>query len=73
MLIDLLTYFRLDKAALISALGYIYICLCLLGKSSPKDWDFAARESILKAAGEAITNLDNQEPTHGQTSFQHGV
>ncbi len=50
----------------------IYICLSLPGKSSPKDWDFAAPESILKAAGGAITNLNNQELTYGQTSFQHG-
>ena len=50
----------------------IYICLSLPGKSSPKDWDFAAPESILKAAGGAITNLDNQELTYGKTSFQHG-
>ena len=50
----------------------IYICLSLPGKSSPKDWDFAAPESILKAAGGAITNLDNQELTYGQTSFQQG-
>ena len=39
----------------------IYICLSLPGKSSPKDWDFAAPEAILKAAGGAITNLDNEE------------
>jgi len=50
----------------------IYICLSLPGKSSPKDWDFAAPESILKTAGGAITNLDNQELTYGQTSFQQG-
>ena len=50
----------------------IYICLSLPGKSSPKDWDFAAPESILKAAGGAITNLDNQALTYGKTSFQHG-
>jgi len=50
----------------------IYICLSLPGKSSPKDWDFAAPESILKAAGGAITNLDNQELTYGKTSFEHG-
>jgi len=48
----------------------IYICLSLMGKSSPKDWDFAAPESILKTAGGAITNLDNQELTYGQSSFQ---
>ncbi len=50
----------------------IYICLSLPGKSSPKDWDFAAPESILKAAGGAITNLDNKELTYGQTSFEQG-
>ena len=50
----------------------IYICLSLPGKSSPKDWDFAAPESILKAAGGAITNLNNQELNYGQTSFQQG-
>jgi 3'(2'), 5'-bisphosphate nucleotidase len=50
----------------------IYICLSLPGRSSPKDWDFAAPESILKAAGGAITNLDNQELIYGQTGFQQG-
>ena len=50
----------------------IYICLSLPGKSSPKDWDFAAPESILKAAGGAITNLDNQELSYGKTSFKQG-
>ncbi len=50
----------------------IYICLSLPGKSSPKDWDFAAPESILKAAGGAITNLDNQALTYGHNSFEQG-
>ena len=50
----------------------IYICLSLPGNSSPKDWDFAAPESILKAAGGAITNLDNRELSYGQTNFQQG-
>ena len=50
----------------------IYICLSLPGKSSPKDWDFAAPESILKAAGGAITNLDNQELSYGRNSFEQG-
>ena len=50
----------------------IYICLSLPGKSSPKDWDFAAPESILKAAGGAITNLENEELTYGQTRFEQG-
>jgi len=59
-------------ASIVRGESDIYICLSLPGKSSPKDWDFAAPESILKAAGGAITNLDNQELTYGQTSFQHG-
>ena len=50
----------------------IYICLSLPGKGSPKDWDFAAPDSILKAAGGAITNLDNQELFYGKTSFEQG-
>ena len=59
-------------ASIVRGESDIYICLSLPGKSSPKDWDFAAPESILKAAGGAITNLDNQELTYGKTSFQHG-
>ena len=50
----------------------IYICLSLPGKSTPKDWDFAAPESILKAAGGAITNLNNQELSYGKTGFEQG-
>ncbi len=50
----------------------IYICLSMPGKSSPKDWDFAAPETILKAAGGAITNLDNQELSYGENSFEQG-
>ncbi len=50
----------------------IYICLSLPGKSSPKDWDFAAPESILKAAGGAITNLHNQELSYGKSCFEQG-
>ena len=60
-------------ASIVSGDSDIYICLSLPGKSSPKDWDFAAPESILKAAGGAITNLDNQELSYGKTSFQQGV
>jgi 3'(2'), 5'-bisphosphate nucleotidase len=50
----------------------IYICLSLPGKSSPKDWDFAAPESILKAAGGAITSLDNEELSYGKNGFEQG-
>ena len=50
----------------------IYISLSLPGKSSPKDWDFAAPEAILKAAGGAITNLDNEELSYGCPNFIQG-
>ena len=61
-------------ASIINGESDIYICLSLPGKSSPKDWDFAAPESILKSAGGAITNLDNQELSYGEASFaQEGV
>ena len=52
----------------------IYICLSLPGKSSPKDWDFAAPAAALKAAGGAITNLNNEELIYGNSDFkQDGI
>ncbi len=59
-------------ASIVQGKSDIYICLSLPGKSSPKDWDFAAPEAILKAAGGEITNLDNQQLTYGKNSFQQG-
>ena len=50
----------------------IYICLSLPGKSSPKDWDFAAPAAILKAAGGEITNLDNKELSYGKAGYEQG-
>ena len=50
----------------------IYICLSLPGKSSPKDWDFAAPEALLKAAGGTITDLNNNELTYGKSNFEQG-
>ena len=50
----------------------IYICLSLPGKSAPKDWDLAAPEAILKAAGGAITDLENKELTYGKLNFDQG-
>ncbi len=50
----------------------IYICLSLPDQSSPKDWDFSAPEAILKAAGGAITNLDNEELSYGKVNFEQG-
>ncbi len=52
----------------------IYISLSVPGKSSPKDWDFAAPASLLKAFGGAITNLNNQELSYNKANFeQSGV
>ena len=50
----------------------LYICLSFPGKSSPKDWDFSAPETILKTAGGAITNLDNEDLSYGQSNFEQG-
>ena len=49
----------------------IYIALSLPGKSAPKDWDFAAPEAILKAAGGSITNIDNEDLLYGRTDLKH--
>ena len=49
----------------------IYIALSLQGKSAPKDWDFAAPEAILKAAGGAITSIDNEDLVYGRTDLKH--
>ena len=57
-------------ASIIRGESDIYICLSLPGKSSPKDWDFAAPEAILRAAGGLITNIDNQELSYGKSGFQ---
>ena len=50
----------------------IYICLSLPGGSSPKDWDFAAPEAVLRAAGGSITNLDCSELIYGEPGFNKG-
>ena len=59
-------------ASILTGESDIYICLSLPGKSSPKDWDFAAPEAVLKAAGGAITNLDNQQLSYGKANFEQG-
>ena len=52
----------------------LYLCLSLPGKSSPKVWDFAAPSALLKAAGGAVTNLDNKELVYNQPRFeQNGI
>ena len=58
-------------ASIIRGESDIYIALSLMGKSSPKDWDFAAPEAILRAAGGAITNIDNQDLVYGTTTLEH--
>jgi len=58
-------------ASIVRGESDIYICLSLPGKTSPKDWDFAAPEAILKSAGGAITNIDNKVLSYGKTNFQH--
>ena len=52
----------------------MYICLSLPMRSSPRDWDFAAPEAILKAAGGQITTLDNEELSYCNLNFeQRGI
>ena len=52
----------------------IYISLSLPGKSSPKDWDFAAPEAILRTAGGSITTLDNEKLTYNKEGYcQEGI
>jgi 3'(2'), 5'-bisphosphate nucleotidase len=58
-------------ASIIRGDSDIYIALSLPGKSAPKDWDFAAPEAILKAAGGSITNIDNQDLVYGSTDLKH--
>ena len=50
----------------------IYICLSLPGQTSTKDWDFAAPEAILKAAGGAITDIENRDLSYNQPNFEQG-
>ena len=50
----------------------IYISLSLPGKSSPKDWDFAAPEAILRAAGGSITDLENNDLSYNKQDFRQG-
>ena len=50
----------------------IYISLSIPGKSCPKDWDFAAPEAILKAAGGAMTTLNNNDLIYCKNNFEQG-
>ena len=59
-------------ASIIRGDSDVYICLSLPGEGSPKDWDFAAPEAILNAAGGKITKIDNGALIYGQTGFEQG-
>ena len=61
-------------ASIIRGESDIYICLSLPGGSSPKDWDFAAPEAILKCAGGDITNLENESLSYNNKNLeQNGI
>ncbi len=61
-------------ASIIRGESDLYICLSLPDGSCPKDWDFAAPHAILKAAGGAITTIDNKELDYGKSNFkQSGI
>ena len=62
-------------ASIIKGESDIYISLSLPDRgSAPKDWDFAAPEAILKAAGGAITYINNKELIYNQKDFeQRGI
>ena len=58
-------------ASIIRGDSDIYIALSLPGKNAPKDWDFAAPEAILRAAGGSITNIDNEDLVYGTVDLKH--
>ena len=58
-------------ASIIRGESDIYISLSLPGQSSPKDWDFASPEAILRAAGGAITTIDNKELEYNSKTLEH--
>mgnify|MGYP001257303146 CR=1 FL=1 len=58
-------------ASIIRGESDIYIALSLPGKSAPKDWDFAAPEAILRAAGGYITNVENDDLVYSRADLKH--
>ena len=61
-------------ASIIRGESDLYISLSLPERSSPKDWDFAAPEAILKAVGGAITTIDNRNLLYnGENYEQRGI
>jgi len=59
-------------ASILSGESDIYISLSMPGESCPKDWDFAAPEAILRAAGGAITTINNRELVYCKKNFEQG-
>ena len=59
-------------ASIIRGESDIYISLSLPERSSPKDWDFAAPEAILKSVGGAITTIDNQNLLYNGKNYEQG-
>jgi len=59
-------------ASIIRGDSDLYICLSMPGKSSPKDWDFASPEIILKTAGGEITNIHYEELEYGDLNYEQG-
>ena len=59
-------------ASILRSESDIYISLSLPGESSPKDWDFAAPEVLLRKAGGAITKIDNKNLSYGNPCFEQG-
>ena len=57
-------------ASIIRGESDLYICLSLPNKSSPKDWDFAAPEAILKASGGGISKINCEELNYGQINYE---
>ena len=58
-------------ASIIRGESDIYIALSLPGRSAPKDWDFAAPEAILRAAGGYITNVENDDLVYSRADLKH--
>ncbi len=59
-------------ASIVRGESDIYISLSLPRNSSPKDWDFAAPDAILRASGGRITNLYNQEIIYNKPNYEQG-
>ncbi len=57
-------------ASIIRGESDIYISLSLPMQSSPKDWDFAAPEAVLRAAGGSITNIENEDLIYNKKFFE---